>query len=511
MEIFVTAETIKPDDDSDAALLAEVRAFLDEREGESALMALDAVPDRTASPEAELLRAEAQIQLAEDFDDVLITLERAANADADPVRLAVLYRRIRLADINLRRQANVLGWLVARLEDTELAISLARLQLRRDQPGRAEAAANRALEIDPGLPEAHRMLYVAILRTDTPRRAVDAIREALVVSRHNPRFPVMMSTLAGLETHEADALRTEMIDHWPESLGRHLRTGDPDIAAGTVFRPEANGVYRMALRGDLDGALTRAEAMVESKQGRGLSAQDEVMAQVLRRLPGPDAQRRPLIEDTNAEVIASGPSLTGVTLLCFTDLTHRLNYDFEVLDAFAARTGAATLFVRDHSFRLFIGGVGSLGPDRAATLEALRDRLIGLGTERLLVLGLSSGGFSALSYGRELGAAEILGASVSTSIGRFLSGKDRRARMLISRLNRSFPPEELDLNAVLPTLDPGTPIHLYYGAENTTDRGHAEDLRDLPNVTLHPMPGHARHQVLPSLISTGVFERFLEP
>lgn len=509
METFVTTESTLNDDT--IRILDEARDFLSEREGESALMTLDDHPDLTTGPEAELLRAEAQIQMAEDFDEALITLERAARAKADPAQVAALYRRIRMADINLMKQASLLSWITERLEDAELAVSLAKLQMRREQPGRAEAAANRALEIDPGMPEAHRALYVAILRSETPERAVDAIREALVVSRRNPRYPALMSTLAGMEPSEADALKTEMIDHWPESLGRHLRVGDLDIRTDAEFKPEAGGVYRMALNGDLDAALGKAADMIEKKQGRGLSAQDEVMEEVLRRLPGPDQRQRPLIVDDNAEVICSEPSQSGVTLLCFTDLTHRLNYDFEVIDAFAARTGAATMFLRDHSFRLFIGGVASLASDRAGTIAAIRDKLIELKTERLLVLGLSSGGFSAISYARELGAAEMLGLSVATSIGRFLRGEDRRARMLIARLNRSFAPEELDLNAVLPGIDNQAPVDLYYGAENATDRGHATDIGELPGVTLHPMDGHSRHQVLPELIRNGTFETFLEP
>ncbi|GIT91432.1 hypothetical protein JANAI62_18890 [Jannaschia pagri] len=493
-----------------AALLEEVREFLAEREGESALMALDDEPDLTTGPEAELLRAEAQIQMAEDFDEALITLERAARAKADPASVATLYKRVRMADVNLKKQASLLSWITERLDDADLAVSLAKLQMRREQPTLAERAANRALDIDPGMPEAHRALYVAILRSETPERAVDAIREALVVARRNPRYPAIMSTLAGMEPSEADALKTEMIDHWPESLGRHLRVGDLDIRNDADFKPEANGVYRLALQGQRDDALAKAEDMIERKQGRGLSAQDEVMAEVLTLLPGPQDRKRPLVEDTNAEVIASEPSQTGVTLLCFTDLTHRLNYDFEVIDAFAARSGAATLFLRDHSFRLFIGGIGSLASDRAGTIAAIKDKLADLKTERLLVMGLSSGGFSAISYARELGAEKVLGLSVATSIGRFLRGDDRRARMLIARLNRSFAPEELDLNAVLPTIDSQCPVDLYYGINNATDRGHSEDIGGLPGVTLHPMEGHARHQVLPDLIRRGTFQAFLD-
>ncbi len=506
----MTDEQTTPTDGDIVELLAQAREFLEEREGESALELLNDEPDRTCGPEAELVRAEAQIQMAEDFDEVLETLERAARVKAEPAKVAELYRRIRMADINLMKQSFLLSWIVDNLDDTELAVSLAKLQMRRGQPGRAEVAANRALEIDPGMPEAHRALYIAILSSDTPERAIGAIREALVVSRRNPRYPALMSTLAGMEPAEADALKVELTDHWPDSLGRQLRAGDLDIEMGKEFKPESEGVYRMALEGDLQGALAKAEAMIEAKQGMNLSAKDLTMLDLVKQLPAPDERKRSLVVDEYAEVTVSEPSQNGVTVLFFSDLTHRLNYDFELIDAFAAVEGAATMFVRDHSFRLFIGGIASLAPDRDGTIAAIREQLIALNTERLLVVGLSSGGFSALSYGRELGAKHILGLSVASSIGRFLRGEDRRARMLIARLNRSFKPEELDLNAVLPTIENEAPIDLYFGADNETDKGHSGDLAGLAGVTLHPIKGHTRHQVLPELIRDGTFQAFLK-
>ena len=505
----MTAEPTLQTADETARILTEARTYIAQGEGESALMLLDDHPELTEGADAELVRAEAQILLAEDFDEVLETLERAARAKADANEVAALYKRIRAAKLNQMKQSFLLSWIVERVNDADLAVSLAKLQMRRDQPSRAEAAANRALEIDPGKPEAHRALYIAILRSDTPERAVDAIREALVVSRSNPRYPALWSTIAGMEPSEADALKTELLDHWPQSLGQQLRTGDLDISQDEEFKPDGDGVYRMALQGDLDGALAKAREDIERKQGMNLSAKDEVIEQVLPLLPGPDDRKRPLIEDDQSEVISSGPSQNGVTILFFSDLTHRINFDFEVLDAFAAQSGAATVFLRDHSFRLFIGGIKSLADDRAGTIDALRAKLEELKTERLFVVGLSSGGFSAMSYGRELGAEKLLGLSIATSIGRFLRGEDRRARMLIARLNRSFKPEELDLNQVLPGIENKAPIDLYYGEENATDTGHSSDIGELEGVTLHPMPGHARHQVLPHLVRDGVFQAFV--
>ena len=468
----------------------------------------------SVDPEAALLRARAEIALA-DPDAALHSLTRAGMAGADVAEVRALYDRIRAEGglLEADGHARFLTWLLEQAPEADLAMQLARIQVSRGRPGKAGWAARMVMELDPSRSQAYRYAYVAALRADQADEAIAIIRAAIDAAPQDPRFPNLRSTMMGLDPALARDLMADLNARWPDSLSAGSKTGDLDTEE-TGPALIARHAYLAAIRGETDEAMTpAAEARDEAlARGQALAAREEVMERVIRALPGPATRSRPLLQDKGAEVTVSGPSRTGVTLLAFTNLAHRMNFDHEIIDAVAASTGAATVILRDYTYRLFIGGVAELGPDRAATIAALRETLIGLGTERLIVVGTSAGAYSAVSYGRELGAAETHGLGTPTSIGRFLSGGDTRVKVLIRKLARSFPPEELDLRQVLPAIGgPATPIHLWYGAERATDRDHAADLADLPGVSLHPLEGQTEHQLMPRMIADGHLRTWLEP
>jgi hypothetical protein len=487
--------------------LAQVREALAEGEPEEALDLLDAGAAPLGGIEAELLRARAHMLMADDFGEALDALRRAGEAGAEADTIRALYEPLLNVRLPYAEHAALLEWLVPLQDDPDLAIYLARLHLRAEEIAAAETAARRALDIAPGYAAGLRTMFVVMMSSDEPGRAADVVREALRVRSTDPRFPALKALLSGMEREDAELLVAEMAARWPGRRAAAL-LGRPQ--GGQPVRPEANGAYHAAIQGDLQDALARAEAHLETRRGKVLTEQETRIREVLPLIPGPDTRDRPLIVDDGAEVLRSGPSRSGVTVLVFSNLAHQTIYQAEVIDAFAAAAGAATMVLRDYSYRLFIGGVGSLASDRAGTLKALERELIAMGTEQLIVLGVSSGGFSGASYACELGAERVIGLSISSNIDRFLRGDDRRARMLIQKLARSFPPEELDLTLKLPHLPYRTPIELYYGEGNLVDRAHSEDMAGMEGVTLRPVPGLERHQVLPSMILDGSFQAWLE-
>ncbi|TFL17088.1 tetratricopeptide repeat protein [Jannaschia formosa] len=495
-------------DQSDA--LAEPRRHLDAEDGESATILLDALPaeDRD-SPEGLLLRARAEALMGAS-GRALDALRRAGEAGADPQAVDAVYEGLDPKDLPPGPELALLEWLAPQVERFAPVLRHARLLVRARRFGEAEEVARRATALNPSSPLAHRLVYVSVLRSDRPERAVDAVRAALDSPTKDPGYPALKMTLAGMEVEDRVALTEAVGKRWPNALGSAGRGGDLTMAGEGAKGSKEQRAYGLALDGHTEEAMALAQEVEAENVGRHASVRKELASSVIARVPGPDARQRPLVEDDGSEVIRSAPSQTGVTLLGFTDLAHQLGYPVRFVDAFCAATGAASLFLRDHSYRLFIGGVGSLAPDRAGTIEALRHELVALNTERLIVVGQSSG-FSALNYGRELGAAAIYGLSIPSSIDRFLTGPDSRARALIGKLRRSFPPEDLDLRIMLSALPSRAPIELHYGADRDTDRGHAEDLEGLEGVTLHPMEGHNAHQVMPQLIADGRFQRWLEP
>ncbi|GGL78939.1 hypothetical protein GCM10011392_36780 [Wenxinia marina] len=478
----------------------------------------NAAPEAPAAPpvdpELEILRARAEIALAEP-DAALRSLTLAGAAGAEVAEVRALYADLRAGGGLLEADAHArfLTWLMEVAPEADLGMQLVRIQVSRGRPGKAGEAARIVLSLDPSRSVAYRYAYVAALRADQPEEAIEFIRGAIDNAPEDPRFPNLRSTMMGLEPAQARDLMAGLNARWPDSLSAGSKTGDLDAEdSGPALI--ARRAYLAAIEGETEEALALAvEARDEAEaRGQALAAREEVMEDVIRALPGPAARRRPLLQDRGAEVTMSGPSLTGVTLLGLTNLAHRMNFDHEIIDAVAAATGAATILLRDYTYRLFIGGVAELGPDRASTIAALREKLAELKTERLIVVGTSAGAYSAVSYGRELGAAETHGLGTPTSIGRFLTGGDTRVKALIRKLSRSFPPEDLDLREVLPRIGgPATPIHLWFAANRATDRDHARDLAGLPGVELHPLEGQSEHQLLPRVIADGRLRDWLEP
>ncbi|PWJ12921.1 tetratricopeptide repeat protein [Jannaschia seohaensis] len=495
--------------------LEEAQRLLEAGDGAGAITLLDALPEGDApggqdAAETLLLRARAMIQ-KEAPGPALRCLLRAGEAGIPADAIDALYREMEGTRLPVEHELALLDWLAPQIARPAAVLRHARLLVRMRRFDEAEPVARRAAALDPASALAHRLIYVSVLRSDRPERAAEAIREALASPTKDPSYPALKMTLAGMEVEDRLALTEAIGKRWPSALGSAGRGGDLTLSGEGARGSKELQAYALALEGRLEEAAALAQEVEETNVGRHASVRKELASAVIAKVPGPEARLRPLIEDDGSEVVRSQPSQTGVTLLGLTDLAHQLGYPIRFVDAFCAATGAASLFLRDHSYRLFIGGVGSLAPDREGTIEALRHELVALKTERLIVVGQSSGGFSALRYGRELGAAEIYGFGIPSSIERFLTGPDSRARALIGKLRRTFPPEDLDLRTILPQIPSRAPIELYYGEDRDTDRGHAEDLEGMEGVTLHPQAGFNAHQVMPRLIADGRFQRWLEP
>lgn len=434
-------------------------------------------------------------------------LRSTGEAGADPETVQAGYRDLKSGDIPAEDEIALLEWLSVHRADYHQRLRLVRLRIKAQDFAAAEADARSAVAMDPGHPRGHQLLYVAVLRSGDPDRVTGVIEGALDSATGDPRFPALQMTLAGLEPEVRARLVERLEARWPGRTGNGAG-GDLEIGGDGRTNPERQA-YALALEGETGRALDLADSFRESYEARNATARMRRIRQVIKAIPVPAARGRALIEDDGGEVIRSEPSQSGVTLLAFTDLAHQLNYPLPVIDAFCAAAGAASLFVRDHGYRLFIGGIATLAPDRAGTLDALRREIAALGTRRLVVMGLSSGAFSALSYGRELDADAIHGVATPTSIGRFLTGADSRSRALIGRLARSFAPAELDLARILPRLPGRAPIELHYGEGSEVDRAHAADLAHLPGVTLDPLRGYVHHQMMPELIARGRFQDWL--
>lgn len=188
------------------------------------------------------------------------------------------------------------------------------------------------------------------------------------------------------------------------------------------------------------------------------------------------------------------------------------NLPIAFLDALLAPHDVNVIYLRDFQKRAFLLGIGALGADEAQTIAALRRLLGELGAPRTLVIGSSSGGFSALRYGALLQAHHAVSFAGPTLLASYFDATTASVwnpsylvHMLLQR-EKDLP---FDLVPLLYKSNP-TRFHQFYGADNAGDVAQAQRLRGLPGVLLRPVPAIADHLVVDHMIGNGTFDSLIE-
>ena len=160
------------------------------------------------------------------------------------------------------------------------------------------------------------------------------------------------------------------------------------------------------------------------------------------------------------------------------------------------------VYIRDHEQAWYHRGVAGVADSIDGLVGHLRQQIQRYACRRVVTLGNSMGAYAAILTGCLLPADEVVAFSPQTFIGRFkrLLCLDRRwSRQLAGAYrspsaNRAY----FDLKSVLRKGPASTSYHLYYGKGNRQDARHAEHLKGLGGVHLHPMDleGHNLVRVL---------------
>jgi len=147
----------------------------------------------------------------------------------------------------------------------------------------------------------------------------------------------------------------------------------------------------------------------------------------------------------------------------------------------------------------FWKGIASLAPDLPGTVDALKRIAQGLEARRILCFWTSAGGHAALRYGLELGASGVLAFGAPTRV--------MPAHLLPATFEDDWRFD--DLRPMFEAASKPPPCMLVYGELQEIDRLSAENLKGLPGITLHALPGYEKHPITTQLISTGQFEAVL--
>jgi len=339
----------------------------------------------------------------------------------------------------------------------------------------ADAAAARALAVDPGLSDA--VLVRAWVATDRgDGEAALALHRRLAELNPNTvrwrlKLIQLLNWLGRIEeaVAELDAARRR----WPNDPMVRLfaRNFGPAIA------PDAGG-------------------------GAGAGEDDE-----LRRLeagtPRPGQWKRGVLADDPLRdfIVAEAPG-ARTAVLVFTGGNDAVSIPLRVFDRYLAALGVTAIYLKDFNRLRFLGGVRSCG-DYDATLAFLRAELSRLGVERVCTTGNCDGGFAAIRYGVALGAERILAFAASTHSSDDAPTRLEQARNFMkNRLAASVPQAMTDLRAFLEARPPAGAVELFFDSQNPHDQSHAERLSHVPGVTLRSEPGPCQHGVLVKLALT---------
>ena len=169
---------------------------------------------------------------------------------------------------------------------------------------------------------------------------------------------------------------------------------------------------------------------------------------------------------------------------------------------------ARRVFVRDPRQRFYhypIRGLGATIPDKVRTLRKVSRN------GPLVVVGNSAGGFAALLFGALLDADVVLAFSPRTTIDQrhyVAAGEAVNSRVRAVNRNPRLQRDFFDLATILRQAEQRGAITVVYPRGNSTDRWHAERLRQCPAVQLRPMASDS-HGLVRDLRDSGELLRLL--
>jgi hypothetical protein len=168
------------------------------------------------------------------------------------------------------------------------------------------------------------------------------------------------------------------------------------------------------------------------------------------------------------------------------------------------------LFIRDLDAAFYHRGVRGLGTSIPEVAAAVRDLVSG--AQRLVVVGASAGGYGAIVFGSLLSADAVMAFAPITFLSSRLRRRHRDTRwaeeVATAHASPGLARQYLDLRKALRSREGATRIDLYYPARNRLDTCHAQHLRRVRVVTLHPIPSR-QHGVIRELRDDGTLRRLL--
>ncbi|PZQ10770.1 MAG: hypothetical protein DI565_19520 [Ancylobacter novellus] len=231
------------------------------------------------------------------------------------------------------------------------------------------------------------------------------------------------------------------------------------------------------------------------------------LARLLRSRPDSFWEQARLADDPSEEVQIVRVAGAQATLVVFLTLNGNfMTLPVEMLDALLSGLAANVVYLRDTSSPLQgAGGFRAFSKDGGKGVDesvaGLKREVEELGAARVVTIGASASGLSAIRYGARIGAngAVCFGALTTFEIGRKPRGRNALRGLYLDRKSR-FGALEDELAA-----EPGLEVDLYYGAAFERDHEHAARAKDLPGFRVLPVAGVDHHFCALEMIADGSF------
>ena len=267
----------------------------------------------------------------------------------------------------------------------------------------------------------------------------------------------------------------------------------------------SRAVSKLVQRGDLELAAFAVRQMQEAWPALEWAKNMDLLFGLM---PPADPTAPPFADDAEAAVQIVHRPGAETALLVFCGATHDPGMPLLMLHRWLMRWPVSLIYLRDLKSLGYLGGLDPLGADLAATLDSLRRKVSELGARRIVCCGPSIGGYGALRYSLELGAAATVVFSAMTNMDPSFNLGLHYARTA-QTLQAVFPGEILDLKELYLASAHPPAVFAVYAQHNWDDRLHAEHLADLDGVVPIQVRGTKSHNTTVDMIREGRFDALI--
>ena len=305
------------------------------------------------------------------------------------------------------------------------------------------------------------------------------------------------------ERVELDLLRGARLSRRSNAAVTDAETivADPEAAPTKIY----HAAYHLMTQNLLESARTGfGRVLVDDKHGaiaRSQLAAIDLLADMRSRgrpdIPGrvSPAQNSVIVRERSSETLVIGFTLPEGTLGLPLNAAHMM----------FSSAGVNALYLYDSRQVFHLSGTDRFGPGYRAMIEGVRALAAEMGVRRLVTVGGSGSGYTAIRAGIDLEADGAVVFSPATIMDPTSDpGLARRGNAhTLHRLRERALPMMAELRPLVRDRKSCPSIEIYYGASNLRDIMHASHLAGLRGVTLHEVPGLARHDCLTEMARLG--------